>query len=39
MAAITEAGVGDFRYQHAGLGAAYVNGRQKILLLIRHAYG
>src|SRR5580704_15958275 len=39
MPAITEAGVGDLRHQHAGLGAAYVNRRQKILLLIRHAYG
>jgi hypothetical protein len=31
--------VGGFRHQHTGFGAAYVNGRQPILVLIRHAYG
>src|SRR5579864_9746443 len=39
MPAIAQAGVRGFRDQHAGLGAAYINCREKILLLIRHSYG
>jgi hypothetical protein len=39
MSTVAEAGVGDLCHQHASLGAAHVNGRQKIVILIRHAYG
>ena len=35
MAAIAQAVVGDLRHQHAGLGAAYINCRQKVFVLVR----
>jgi len=38
MPAIAQAGVRGLCHQHAGLGATYIDCRQKILLLIRHAY-
>ena len=37
--AIAQTVVGNFCNQHAGLGTAYINRRQKIGLLVRHRYG
>ena len=38
VAAIAQTVVGNFRHQRAGLGAAYVDCGQKMLVLVRHSY-
>src|SRR6185503_7287525 len=38
VTAITQSVVGNFRHQRAGLGAAYVDCGQKVLVRVRHSY-
>ena len=38
VTAIAQTVVGNFRHQRAGLGAAYVDCGQKVLVLVRHSY-